>query len=131
MLGVGVVLAFLFAYPYKNVLKRFGFGLADLPLSVISAFSDVTSYVRLMAVGLASSVLASNFNEMALDIGIWPLTAMVFVLGHGLNIALCLIALFAHGVRLNMLEFSNSLGMQWTGYAYQPFVRHQTQEITV
>ena len=52
----------------------------------------------------------------------------VWVLGHGLNIGLCMIALFAHGVRLNMLEFSNNLGMQWTGHVYAPFTRKAIQE---
>ena len=67
---------------------------------MLSAFSDVISYVRLMAVGLASSVLAVSFNEMALDVDFWPLTVLVLVFGHGLNIGLAMIAMFAHGVRL-------------------------------
>ena len=118
---IGAAMAILFAHPSRNPLKWLGLGLASFPLSGISAFSDVTSYVRLMAVGLASGVLASSFNSMAMEIRILPLTILIMILGHGLNLALCLIALFAHGVRLNMLEFSNNLGMQWTGYAYKPF----------
>lgn len=96
-------------------------GLAQFPLSMLSAFSDVISYVRLMAVGLASSVLAVSFNQMALDAGFLSLTILVLVLGHALNIGLAMIAMFAHGVRLNMLEFGSNLGMQWTGYPYRPF----------
>jgi len=45
----------------------------------------------------------------------------ILIFGHGLNIALVMIALFAHGVRLNILEFSNNLGMEWSGYLYEPF----------
>jgi V/A-type H+-transporting ATPase subunit I len=126
LLIAGAALAILFAHPSRRPLVTIGVGLAQFPLSMLSAFSDVISYVRLMAVGLASSVLAASFNEMALGIGIWPLTALVLVLGHGLNIGLAMIAMFAHGVRLNMLEFSNNLGMQWTGYPYKPFA-HQTR----
>jgi V/A-type H+-transporting ATPase subunit I len=37
-----------------------------------------------------------------------------------------MIALFAHGVRLNMLEFSNNLGMQWIGYSYKPFSKNNS-----
>lgn len=117
----GAVLAILFASPGPKVAKVLAMGLAQFPLSMLSAFSDVISYVRLMAVGLASSVLAVSFNEMALDAGFLPLTIFILVLGHALNIGLAMIAMFAHGVRLNMLEFGSNLGMQWVGYPYRPF----------
>jgi V/A-type H+-transporting ATPase subunit I len=129
-LTAGATLTILFCEPAASVLKSLAIGFADFPLSLLSAFSDVISYVRLMAVGLASSVLAESFNEMALNAGFWPLTVLILILGHGLNLGLALIALFAHGVRLNMLEFSNNLGMQWTGYAYAPFRARISQEST-
>jgi len=119
----GAALAILFASPNRNLLKMIGLGAAQFPLSMLSAFSDVISYVRLMAVGLASSVLATNFNTMALDLDFWPLALLVLLFGHGLNLGLALIAMFAHGVRLNMLEFCSNLGMQWVGYPYKPFSR--------
>ncbi len=126
----GATLTILFCEPAASVFKSIGIGFADFPLSLLSAFSDVISYVRLMAVGLASSVLAESFNELALNAGFWPLTVLILILGHGLNLGLALIALFAHGVRLNMLEFSNNLGMQWAGYAYAPFRARISQEST-
>lgn len=49
--------------------------------------------------------------------------------GHALNIVLCLIALLAHGVRLNMLEFSNNAGVEWAGYPFQPFAKATVKEI--
>ena len=125
----GAALAILFDSPSKNPLKMIGLGVANFPLSMVSAFSDVISYVRLMAVGLASSVLAGSFNELALSTGSWVTAIPILLLGHGLNLGLCLIALFAHGVRLNMLEFSNNLGMQWTGYSYEPFAKSIPEEI--
>jgi len=128
LLIVGATLAVLFASPSRNPLKMVGLGLAQFPLSMLSAFSDVMSYVRLMAVGLASSVLAVSFNGLALDVGFWPITALILVFGHSLNIALALIAMFAHGVRLNMLEFGNNLGMEWVGYPYRPFARRVAEE---
>ena len=119
-------MAILFAHPSRNIVKMLGLGIADFPLSLLSAFSDIISYVRLMAVGLASSVLATSFNEIAIDMDIWPLAILVLLFGHSLNLGLALIALFAHGVRLNMLEFSNNLGMQWSGYNYNPFLKRTT-----
>ena len=85
------------------------------------AFSDVISYVRLMAVGLASSVLAVSFNDIAFQADILPITILVLVFGHSLNVGLALIAMFAHGVRLNMLEFSSNLGIEWGGHPFRPF----------
>jgi V/A-type H+/Na+-transporting ATPase subunit I len=134
LLIIGAVLAIGFAHPSRSIGKRLLLGLADFPLSMLSAFSDVISYVRLMAVGLASSVLAESFNNMAAEIlgggGLvsWPLFVLVLFFGHSLNLGLAMIAMFAHGVRLNMLEFCNNLGMQWTGYRYSPFSQQTTQE---
>jgi len=66
---------------------------------------------------------------LAEDAGFWLLSAIILVFGHGLNISLALIAMFAHGVRLNMLEFGNNLGMEWVGYPYKPFTQRVTQEL--
>ena len=30
-----------------------------------------------------------------------------------------------HAVRLNTLEFSNHVGLQWSGYAFQPFSKQK------
>jgi V/A-type H+-transporting ATPase subunit I len=46
---------------------------------------------------------------------------LVLVPAHLLNLSLGLVAVFAHGVRLNLLEFSNHLGLTWGGREYQPF----------
>ncbi|HET6429459.1 MAG TPA: hypothetical protein VFJ30_13675 [Phycisphaerae bacterium] len=129
LLAVGAALAILFEEPSWNPLKMLGLGLANFPLSMLSAFSDVISYVRLMAVGLASGVMAASFNDLALSTGSWALAVPILIFGHGLNIGLAMIAIFAHGVRLNMLEFSNNLGMQWTGRDYQPFAEPIPEEI--
>lgn len=128
LLLAGGALAIVFDQPNRNVFKMVLLGAANFPLSMLSAFSDVISYVRLMAVGLASSVLAVSFNDMAREMEFWPLAVFVLIFGHSLNLGLAMIAMFAHGVRLNMLEFCNNLGMQWTGYRYAPFADRTTQE---
>ncbi len=118
---VGASLAILFNSPSKNIFKMLLLGVANFPLSMLGTFSDIISYVRLMAVGLASGVLAASFNDLALNSGSWLIAAPTLIFGHSLNLGLAMIAFFAHGVRLNMLEFSNNLGMQWIGYSYKPF----------
>ncbi len=85
--------------------------------SVVGVFSDIVSYIRLFAVGTATVTVASTFNEMAAG----ALAPLILVAGHSLNIALSLMSVMVHGVRLNMLEFSQHLGQQWSGVPYEPF----------
>ena len=122
----GMILVLVFSNPQKNMFKGMLSTLTSLPLSVIGAFSDVVSYLRLFAVGYASVVLASTFNNMALADGVGNIfagvgAAIILLFGHTLNILLCMMAVVVHGIRLNMLEFSGHLGMQWSGKKYEPF----------
>jgi V/A-type H+-transporting ATPase subunit I len=128
LLAGGLFLIVLFAEQKGSFLKGLAMGLANLPLKLldsISAFSDIISYVRLFAVGLATVKVAESFNEMALDIGLGLpaglAAALILFCGHLLNIAMGALSVIVHGVRLNMLEFSSHLGMEWTGVSYKPF----------
>jgi V/A-type H+-transporting ATPase subunit I len=99
-----------------------------LPLSVISNFGDVVSYVRLFAVGSAGTAISMAFNDMAVGGGIHSIgaalgAALILFLAHALNILLSALGVIVHGVRLNTLEFSGHLGMQWTGIPFKPFKR--------
>jgi len=120
LLIVGGGLVLLFTEPSRNPGKRLGFGVLKSLLPAISTFGDTISYIRLMVLGLASTALALAFNNLA---GQVPMAAAIPILmvGHGLNVALSVVSLLAHGVRLNVLEFSNNLGMTWSGYPYEPF----------
>lgn len=59
LLAVGAALIVLFSVPSSNPAIRLGQGLASSILPLISSFSDTMSYIRLMAVGLASYYIAS------------------------------------------------------------------------
>ncbi len=127
----GLALVVAFRAPGKGLLRRLGLGIAGSLLPLTGTFSDTLSYIRLMAVGLASYYLGSTFNTLAAsvaDVATWVAAAPVLVVGHGLNIGLILVAIFAHGLRLNVLEFSNAAGIRWSGYAYRPFARLATKE---
>ena len=99
---LGVLLVASFSKEKKNFIISFLLGLADLPLTVISSFGDIVSYIRLFAVGYASLAVAMSFNDMAANlgwnsfIGIVGSTLILFV-GHGLNIVLGLMAVIVHG----------------------------------
>lgn len=126
VLLIGFLAASWFTAPAKNPLKRFLIGLASSILPLLSTFSDIMSYIRLFAVGLASYYIAAAFNGLGAKVAgsaTWIGGAPIVIFGHALNIGLAAIAIFAHGVRLNMLEFSNNVGVKWAGYAYRPFTK--------
>jgi V/A-type H+-transporting ATPase subunit I len=84
---------------------------------------------------LSSYYIANSFNDMGVNL--LPenstmalpfyIAGMVFIItfGHVLNILLGFLGVMVHGIRLNTLEFSNHMGLQWIGYAYQPFSKNK------
>lgn len=116
--SLGLVL--FFTAPSWNLFLAVAKGLGSIALSAASFLSDIISYIRLWAVGLAGGILAASFNELARPLPI-ILAILVLIAAHLMNMALCFVAVFAHGVRLNLLEFSNHLGVEWSGREYDPF----------
>jgi V/A-type H+-transporting ATPase subunit I len=134
LVAAGILLIVVFGEQKGKFLKGLAMGLLRLPLSLldsISSFSNIVSYVRLFAVGLATVAVAANFNSMAAQVGFGIPSALIsaFILffGHALNIIMGAMAVIVHGVRLNMLEFSGQLGMEWTGIPYRPFQEKETE----
>ncbi len=125
---IGFLLVVLFGgmSPDKTFVQGLKAGLADFFttfLNTISAFGNIMSYIRLFAVGMASLAIAQSFNNMALGFE-GPMIVfglLIMIVGHALNIVMGLLSVVVHGVRLNLLEFSGQLGMEWTGIAYSPF----------
>jgi len=122
----GASLIILFTNPSKNIFKGIGAGIGDFLLRVINSFTDVVSYIRLFAVGAATVAVADAFNQMAFGIGTNSiinglLVALILLFGHTLNILLGAMAVLVHGVRLNVLEFSSHLNMEFSGVEYAPF----------
>jgi len=128
MVGIGLAAVMLLSEQEGNFFKGVLKGIANfLPtaLDSISAFSDIISYIRLFAVGLATVEIAKSFNSMAADLGNSVIGIIggiiILLIGHGLNMAMAALSVVVHGVRLNVLEFSGHLGMEWTGIPYNPF----------
>ena len=92
----------------KNWGLRIALGAYDI-YGVTGWLSDVLSYSRLLALGLATGVIASVINSMATMQGNTPLGVvifiLVFVLGHTLNIAINLLGAYVHTNRLQYVEF--------------------------
>jgi len=127
----GLVLVLFFTSPQRNIFKTIGSGLGTIALSLVNNFTDVVSYIRLFAVGLAGVAIADAFNAMAAgiikkgDFLTIVAAALVVVFGHALNIILGPMSVLVHGVRLNVLEFCGHAGVTWNGFVYKPFGRKE------
>ena len=122
--GSGLII--LFTNPVKNVFAGIGTGLGDFLLKLVNSFADIVSYIRLFAVGLAGVAIADAFNQIAANIGAASilngfLSVFVLFAGHTLNLGLGILSILVHGVRLNVLEFSGRMDMEWSGTEYSPF----------
>jgi len=122
---ISLPLILLFTDPSWNIFKSILAGLGAIMQNASGAFSDILSYIRLWAVGLAGGQMALAFNKIAGMLPpepvYWLIKLPVLVLGHAANIVLGIISILAHGVRLNLLEFSNHLELDWAGRRYDPF----------
>jgi len=126
----GFALNFVFGNYEGSVLKSFLTSCANIltnVLNITSVFSDIMSYIRLWAVGLAGASIASTVNGFA-----GPLVShfvffifgvVLFLFGHSFNMVLNVLSVLVHGVRLNTLEFSSHLGLTWSGFSYKPFAK--------
>lgn len=105
------------------LLKGEGFmGLIELP----SIISNIVSYARIMAVGLASVFLAMLINNTASGLYamgmVWfiVLGIPLIIVGHGFNLALGIFSPFLHSVRLHYVEFFTKF-YQGGGKEFSPF----------
>lgn len=128
IVGAGFLMVVLFGgmSPDKSFGQGLKAGVGDaftVFLNTISAFGNVMSYIRLFAVGMASLAIAQSFNDMAsgFDGALAVVGVVIMIIGHTLNIVMGFLSVVVHGVRLNLLEFSGQLGMEWSGTAYDPF----------
>ncbi|MGM0598683.1 MAG: V-type ATP synthase subunit I [Candidatus Rifleibacteriota bacterium] len=118
---VSAFLILVFTAPSWNIFASILAGIGAVLKNASSCFSDVVSYIRLWAVGMAGGKVAMAFNDIAAMVPFFLLKLPIYVLGHAINIILGVIAILAHGVRLNLLEFSNHLELEWSGRKYDPF----------
>ena len=127
LLAGGFLLNLLFGAYERSIGQSIVDGLKNfisVVLGVTGVFSDIMSYIRLWAVGLAGASISTTVNAMAGPIlGSFLVFAGVILLvfGHGLNMIINVLSVLVHGVRLNILEFSSHVKLNWSGTAYKPF----------
>jgi V/A-type H+-transporting ATPase subunit I len=127
LLAGGFILTFIFASYAGSIgqsILSSCKNIISVVLGITNVFSDIMSYIRLWAVGLAGASIATTVNTMAGPLlGNFLIFAgiILLVFGHGLNLILNVLSVLVHGVRLNTLEFSGHIGLTWSGTAYRPF----------
>jgi len=110
---------------HRNSLLNVGSGLWETYNTATGLLGDVLSYLRLYALGLAGAKLGEAFNAIGLqalgDGGVgWVWFILIVVIGHVLNVAMCILGAFVHPLRLNFLEFFKNSGYEGTGRKYKP-----------
>lgn len=134
IMAVGGLLLILFSSERPIVkpidwLWRFLDGCKSLT-QMSGLFGDVLSYLRLFALGLSSASLALIFNQLASQVyhsmegaGV-VLAPLILLLGHTLNLMLCLMSGVVHGLRLNFIEFYH-WGVSDEGYPFKAFAKKE------
>lgn len=114
---------------------RHGEGIVGKLISVLAAlyndtigyFSDILSYSRLLALGLATSALAFAVNLIAELVGGTPvvgpiLTIIVLFIGHTFALVINTLGAFIHSARLQFVEFFGKF-IDGTGRSFAPLSR--------
>ena len=109
VLIIGVLSLILTQGRHEKTLLRKLFGGVRSLYDITSWLSDVLSYSRLMALMLATGVIAQVFNTLGTLGGRTVfgviLFVVVFLIGHVFNIGVNLIGTYVHAARLQYLEF--------------------------
>jgi len=107
----------------KNILARLGGGLYGLYNIASGYLSDILSYSRLLALGLATGSIASVVNMMGAMVEKPVLKAVlltvVFIVGHALNMAINVLGAYVHTNRLQFVELFSKF-YEGGGKAFEP-----------
>lgn len=116
----------------KNPFKRLLKGLYAL-YGISGYLSDVLSYSRLLALGLATGVISQVFNTIAVMPGKsifgFIFFVIIFILGHTINILINALGAYVHTNRLEYVEFFGKF-YSGGGKAFTPFTE-KTQYFVV
>ena len=123
--GLGI---YIFNKPGRNPFVNIGAGLWDTYNMATGLLGDTLSFIRLYALGLAGGMLGSTFNMLGgmlmescpVPVLNWVLFAVIFLIGHALNIALSCLGAFVHPLRLTFVEFFKNSGYEGSGKPYNP-----------
>ena len=124
-IGGMVVILLMSGRANKNWGLRIALGAYDI-YGVTSWLSDALSYSRLLALGLATGVIASVINTMAAMVGEGKgiigliIFFIIFIIGSVLNFAINLLGAYVHTNRLQYVEFFGKF-YDGGGEPFEPF----------
>lgn len=125
---IGLVVAYLYNSPGKNIFLNFGIGLWNTYNMASGLLGDTLSYIRLFAIGLTGAILGGVFNQLAVDMTegmniVLRAVCMLLILlvGHAINIGLCTISSLVHPLRLIFVEYYKNAEFEGGGKEYRPF----------
>lgn len=123
---LGMILVAFFHQMDIPVGKRAASSVMPLFFIFTGILGDILSYVRLFALGLASSVLGLVVNQIGDQImsggGISLVIGILFLIfGHSLNFGIAALGSFVHPLRLTFVEFYGNANFTGKGITYKPF----------
>ncbi|MDR1347098.1 MAG: V-type ATP synthase subunit I [Prevotellaceae bacterium] len=129
--GLGLFLMFFCNSPGKNIFVNFGAGLWNTYNDITGILGDTLSYLRLFALGLSGSVLATVFNSLA--VGMSPdiivvkqlVVFMILLAGHVLNLCMSALGAFVHPMRLTFVEFYKNAGFEAGQRVFNPLKKEK------
>lgn len=108
----------------KNPLAALFGGIISI-YDITGFIGDMLSYSRLLALGLATGVIANVINLLGSLLGPTPVGVIffiiVFILGHIVNFAINALGAYVHTMRLQYVEFYSKF-YDGGGKAFEPFV---------
>lgn len=134
MMAVGaVVLILTQGRENKGIISKLVSGVGSL-YDLVSFLSDVLSYSRLLALGLATSIIGTIVNQIATMAGLNNIfkilvAAVIAIIGHSLNFAINALGAYVHSSRLQYIEFFGKF-YQSGGKPFKP-LKYKTKYVNL